>query len=220
MRCPMLGASVARAASVTTLRRPATFLFPPRGHASPRPYGGPHASPSPHPGARPRRPLAARRAHARRLDLAGLWRGDHAVSLRRRPVRGGSAPRDRHRGARRRAGGRGRVGRSPLRRDGRLLGTHDQHPNRRRPLRHLLPAPVVSVGGRGRAGGGRPARGSGGEERGARRRAAPSPLRRPRRRHGARLPRPTRVPAAGRRCAERSARSTGTARSAGDGGPR
>jgi hypothetical protein len=76
------------------------------------------------------RPLLRSRRPPRRVGLAGLRDGDHAVPQRDRSrtqrdsTEASTSP---HRSARR---GRGRGRRGPLRRHGRLVGADDQHPHR------------------------------------------------------------------------------------------
>ena len=128
------------------------------------------------------------------MAMARLGRGHHRVPQRRRPLRIGPAPRDRHRRTGRRCGAGGGGGRDPLRRNGGLFGTDGQRPNRGR-LRHLVPPPVRAVGARGQAGvGGRPAGRGRHDGHPLGRRPTPA-LRRPHRGIAARLPRPAAIPA-------------------------
>jgi len=130
------------------------------------------------------------------MGLAGPRGGDHAVSQRHGPVCRGPASRHRHRGRHGHAGGRRGCRRGPLCGHGRLVGADGQRPYGGRPLRHLLPSPVVDVRPPGRPCGGRPEP----RRRGSHRhpfldRASPA-LRRARRRKSPRLPRPVGLPAA------------------------
>ena len=129
------------------------------------------------------------------LDLAGSRFGDHALPQRRRPVRGGPAPRHRHRGRRRDAGGGCDRRRGALRRHRGVVGHHREHPDLRRPVRHVLPAPLVDRRAHGRSRVRRRPRRRRRHDRPALGGRAAPPLRRARRRHPPRLSRPNGLPA-------------------------
>jgi hypothetical protein len=159
------------------------------------PYGRRHAPPHPPRRKHPARLPAARYTGAGGMGLADSGGGDHAVSERHGPLCVGSAPRDRHCGRHRHAGGRRGGWRGSLRGDGRFVGADGERPHGRRPLRHLLPPPVVDVRPRGRPGRDRPAPGRRGGHRQPIRDCPAPALRRARRGEPPRLPRPVGLPA-------------------------
>lgn len=125
--------------------------------------------------------------------MAATWRGHHAVPERRRPIRGGSTPRHRHRRRSRRSRGRSGRRRSALRRPGRHVRPDCERPHDRR-LRHLLPPPFVDLRSRRRAGRRRRPTRSRWNDGHPFRRAAPPPLRRPRGRYSPCVSQPARLP--------------------------
>ena len=124
--------------------------------------------------------------------MAGAGRGADALPERGRSLRGGPAPRHRHRRADRWARSRGGRGHGHLRGQPRPLRRDGGRAHRRRALRHLLPPPVSRHGDGRPSGDGRADDRDGGDDRPPFGRRAASALRCARGGRAARLRRPAR----------------------------